>query len=129
MGRTAGSLRSMNDKAKGSIVFTTTEEVSESESRNTFISCEIKLDIHVNRELGAWYFHFLRSTLSVYMSCPDFYQGYFGRAGYDKVSLKLFKNGRANYELITPRCFFRDCSLVLLIRFRAPMTGISSLKI
>ena len=126
MGRTAGSLRSMNDKAKGSIVFTTTEEVSE--SRNTFISCEIKLDMNVNRELGAWNLHFLRSTFQ-FMSCPDFYQGYFGRAGYDKVSLKLFKNGRANYKLITPRCFFRDCSLVLLIRFRAPMTGISSLKI
>ena len=65
----------------------------------------------------------------MFMSCPDFYQEYFGRAGYDKVSLKLFKNGRANYKLITPRCFFRDCSLVLLIRFRAPMTGICSLKI
>lgn len=127
MGRTAGSLRSMNDKAKGSIVFTTTEEVAE--SRNTFISCEIKLDIHVNREVRAWYIFISSAVPFQFMSCPDFYQGYFGRAGYDKVSLKLFKNGRANYKLITPRCFFRDCSLVLLIRFRAPMTGISSLKI
>ena len=78
MGRTAGSLRSMNDKAKGSIVFTTTEEVSE--SRNTFISCEIKLDIHVNRELKAWYFHFLRSTLYVYV-LSRFLSGIFWAGG------------------------------------------------
>lgn len=127
MGRTAGSLRSMNDKAKGSIVFTTTEEVSE--SRNTFISCEIKLDIHVNRELGAWYFHFLRSTLSVLCPVPIFIRDILGGRVTIRFHLNSLKNGRANYKLITPRCFFRDCSLVLLIRFRAPMTGISSLKI